>query len=113
MRNRPEGEGIDANPTVGAFVCGTVGYVFVALCCAGVMAPLGQGWAAGAFAAFAALYVGLLLLARSRDLRRTRPQEGLCAACGYDVRGVADGGLCPECGTKFIQPRAGSGWATE
>lgn len=28
----------------------------------------------------------------------TRPRRGLCPACAYDLRGLAPGTVCPECG---------------
>ncbi|MCC6661142.1 MAG: hypothetical protein IT437_09680 [Phycisphaerales bacterium] len=31
--------------------------------------------------------------------RRTRRLPGECTACGYDLRGIAEG-ACPECGTR-------------
>ena len=30
--------------------------------------------------------------------RRVRKRRGLCVGCGYDLRGAAGGGPCPECG---------------
>jgi hypothetical protein len=36
--------------------------------------------------------------ARSWRLERHRRRFGLCAACGYDLKGNASG-VCPECGT--------------
>ena len=37
-------------------------------------------------------------IGRSAD-RRQRKREGLCTACGYDLRGNQFGERCPECGT--------------
>jgi hypothetical protein len=31
---------------------------------------------------------------------------GSCADCGYDLRGSAGSGVCPECGTSFAPPVA-------
>jgi hypothetical protein len=38
-----------------------------------------------------------LLVRRARQRRRRRAADGLCAACGYDLRGAAHD-RCPECG---------------
>lgn len=40
-----------------------------------------------------------------RDRRRVR--AGHCAACGYDLAGLAPGVGCPECGAKPTEPLAG------
>ena len=45
--------------------------------------------------------VGLLALSPLR--RRRRRKRGLCAKCGYDLRGSKD--RCPECGTQFGSSR--------
>ncbi len=47
------------------------------------------------------IYAGVLaspffLFARIKAVRRRR--RGLCARCGYDRKGLADGTPCPECG---------------
>jgi hypothetical protein len=43
----------------------------------------------------AAFALGLTAVWRPWDLRARRRRLGLCARCGYDVRGLAE---CPECG---------------
>ena len=43
-----------------------------------------------------------LLTLKSR-VRRRRRERGLCARCGYDLRGSKDSGRCPECGTGFAK----------
>lgn len=45
-----------------------------------------------------------LALANERDLRP--PPKGVCAHCGYDLRGLA-AAVCPECGRRLGQPRSG------
>jgi hypothetical protein len=35
---------------------------------------------------------------RTDRKRRRGEREGLCAKCGYDLRGLPDGRACPECG---------------
>jgi hypothetical protein len=43
----------------------------------------------------ACLASGAMLRSRKRRSRRRR---GLCAACGYDLRGNPSAKACPECG---------------
>ncbi len=42
---------------------------------------------------FAGLFAGVRVWARAR-----RSKQGACAACGYDLRGLASEAACPECG---------------
>jgi hypothetical protein len=35
------------------------------------------------------------------------PEKILCIACGYDLRGLAEDGACPECGTSVARSRMG------
>ena len=44
--------------------------------------------------------LGWLFISAGRHAeRRQRYREGLCSACGYDLRGNQFGERCPECGT--------------
>jgi hypothetical protein len=43
-----------------------------------------------------------ILVPRRRVRRRAKRRAlGLCESCGYDLRGSADAGRCPECGSGF------------
>ncbi len=42
-----------------------------------------------------------------------RVESGRCGRCGYDVRGVALGGVCPECGHPVHPETAGLGGGQE
>ncbi len=42
--------------------------------------------------------------------RRLREQRGLCAACGYNLRG-SPGPRCPECGTAFGNSESNKLWS--
>jgi hypothetical protein len=55
-----------------------------------------SAWCPHWFAA-ALLLVPPALSLKARRARRRRRRDGLCAACGYDLRATA--GRCPECGT--------------
>ena len=43
--------------------------------------------------------------AREARTRRLRSKQGLCAYCGYDLRGNVSG-VCPECGAPTAGPPA-------
>lgn len=66
----------------------------------------GQIWmlVANAVGAAAQLGLGIYLVTGGHGLYRycIRGLSGLCATCGYDLRGT-DSGRCPECGTAVIR----------
>ena len=62
----------------------------------GVVVFGGIGW--GVTMGLGAL--SMLLGSRLLDKYRVFAREGLCARCGYDLRG-SQGGRCPECGTAI------------
>lgn len=52
------------------------------------------------------LVIGIVMILRLRFMRRLkaklRAADGaLCPDCGYDLRGLAEKGDCPECGRAF------------
>jgi hypothetical protein len=62
-------------------------------------------WVVGMFAAAMGFVIPGIGIFRGWRLR-TRLREGLCLACGYDLR--ASEGHCPECGLPFQRPDPGS-----
>ena len=50
----------------------------------------------------------VLLAASKWQKRRRRRLAGLCAACGYDLRG-SDSARCPECGSPRVEKRRDKG----
>jgi hypothetical protein len=71
------------------------------------------GYLAMALMVFAALLLGWWFdCVRKQSLRRSRLGRGLCAACGYGVRGVPaqDDGLtiCPECAVAWRMDHPGT-----
>lgn len=46
---------------------------------------------------FGAVWMGVILWA-ARIRRSIRRRKGLCAICKYDLRGLAEDAVCPECG---------------
>ncbi len=53
------------------------------------------------FAADTALYAGVwwaLLFGPGATRRSRRRRRGLCPRCAYDLKGLAPGSPCPECG---------------
>lgn len=50
-------------------------------------------------------------LARGRQRAFERAGGRLCTHCRYDLRGLGDTGLCPECGKPFDIARDAEAWA--
>jgi hypothetical protein len=68
--------------------------------------PLWPGFAldAGIYSGAWGLVLFMVLSLGRAGKRRMRIARGRCAACGYDLRGLA-GGVCPECGrTAGVKP---------
>lgn len=56
------------------------------------------------------LIVGLVMVRRGRALRRS--EYRLCPGCGYDLTGLDDKGLCPECGRAYVTAEVQRFWRT-
>lgn len=80
-----------------------------------VLAPTGPrilGWIGNVFFWWILSYIGIVLtltLARGTDIathipkelvQQDRAEQGLCPHCAYDIRGLDEDQLCPECGKK-------------
>jgi hypothetical protein len=48
-----------------------------------------------------AMFGVLLLFAIRRSRRIKRCEFKVCYACGYDLRGLDESGVCPECGRAY------------
>ena len=55
-------------------------------------------WTTGLIAVAGA--VAMLVIQHRVTTRDRRASMGLCKKCGYDLRGLASGATCPECGTR-------------
>jgi hypothetical protein len=55
-------------------------------------------------AIFSGLLAGVVLALACRG--RTVPTPPRCAACGFDLSGLATPAVCPECGVSLARPRA-------
>lgn len=67
----------------------------------------------GTVALAAQLAVLAFLLPRLRRIRRAFKESGgrLCVQCGHSLAGLADTGVCPECGAQFDIERDRETWA--
>ncbi len=46
-----------------------------------------------------------VLFAPGVVMRWRRRRRGACVGCGYDLKGIAPGGMCPECGADRVEKR--------
>lgn len=60
------------------------------------IAPVWPGFAANTAVYGALAWFPWFVCVKARRVLRKR--RGLCAGCGYDLRGLGDGAVCPECG---------------
>ena len=89
---------------VGVFMGIVLGF-FLSGMMAGVGLLLGLALSIGAFPV--AILAGFATYRQTLESERQR--QGLCANCGYDLRGL-NTARCPECGAKLHPPR---GWLRE
>lgn len=61
-------------------------------------APLWRGFIPNTLIYSAATWTLWSIVPLTRRWRRRK--RGLCVGCGYDLRGLADGAVCPECGRR-------------
>ncbi|HZN66091.1 MAG TPA: hypothetical protein VFB66_12420 [Tepidisphaeraceae bacterium] len=66
------------------------------------MSPLQVGLEVLGAALSLAIGVWAFVRLRGWSVRRRRERDGLCAGCGYDLRGTVD--RCPECGASIDDP---------
>ena len=60
--------------------------------------PMWRGVAVNSLVYGAAWWVVVVVTGATR--RWLRQDSGVCRGCGYDLRGLASGAVCPECGAE-------------
>lgn len=99
---RPGGQ--RKSPTFHDIAMALAGLVVLgAFCLAAVFALRG---AVSIILSLLAMLCYLVWLDWSNIKRRRRLKRGACPTCGYDLKGLATGTLCPECGEQQDAPPA-------
>ena len=79
------------------------GYGSLILACgaSGFLSSLigGQGWIGLIVAVLPMVILGISWVYLYRyGMRKAHPPAGFCPFCGYDLKGLTRGAVCPECG---------------